>query len=297
MKNSNTKFMDAIVTPIIRALGLVLLFALASVNHLWAQDGEAEKIGIGIRLIAEEVVTVYGDKGHEPNFDQPYILHSDFYVRTSKDKYIEPSVPSKGTFVLIYLPGPPIADSQRMKFTDGACPPNQQRGLAPLDFNHIFWIDEKELDKNSDSYRFAPEFRFSRWSVGVLSVPFKYRFASKGQKRQFGAESTLGLSVSYDIERSRDFDQRFSAIFGAGFTAINPNSAFADDSTAKAKNIPGFSVSGGFVGYIKKVQIGAICGFDFADSDWAFDGKPWLALSVGYAFVTPQSAGKGNVAK
>jgi hypothetical protein len=298
MKNARTNLMKSRFNPILRTLGLCLFMAFAMACQSQAQNENAEKIEIGIRLNKAEVVTVYGGKpgteGTEPDLNNPFTLHSDYYIIQSQDTFPKEPDTQEERYVMIYLPGPAPTNDQVQKMSVAVCAPGQHRGLTSLDWNQTFWIKVKELDKNPKSYRFAPEYRYSRWSVGVLAVPFKYRFASNGLKRQFGAESSLGLSVSYDLKRSRDFDERFSAIFGAGFTAINPNSAFAEDSTTKLKNIPGFSVAVGFVGYIKKVQIGAICGFDFADSDWAFDGKPWLALSVGYAFVTPQAAGKGN---
>jgi hypothetical protein len=313
-------------TRITRMALLCLLFSTNYGCKLFAQDEGPEKKQIGYRLETANAVTIYADYSGSPNFGDRYSLTNKYFIVVNGDTLRNDGV----LYTKISIPGPvnpnaqvqartKIAQDERStkKINDGRSAPaySEETVVCESAFNRVFWIKTEDLPvsehpKNkvlnagtssnigsppsTKSKLWLNEFRYSRWSVGALSVPFKYRFSYKDTVRQLAGESSVGLCLTWDFFRSRSFDERFSIIASAGLTSINPNSVFDDSSATKKKNTPGASICLGVVGTVNKIQFGLIYGYDLADKDWVFDKKPWAAISIGYAFITPRIAGKGN---
>jgi hypothetical protein len=192
-------------------------------------------------------------------------------------------------------------DLKSISDSDNPCKGNSPIGnlyekqIGPQEYGRIFWIKVKDNDTDLTTLlaNFDVEYRYSRFSIGVLAVPFKYRFSWKGKGSQITGEGTLGTSLTYDFYHNRSYDERFSFVFGAGITVINPNGYWLE-ADEKEPNIPGASLYGGIVGKIKQTQLGLLYGYDFASEDWAFSRKPWLSFSVGVNLINPTSKDDKN---
>jgi hypothetical protein len=106
------------------------------------------------------------------------------------------------------------------------------------------------------------------WVTGVLTVPFKFHVADHATT----GGSTLGAYVGYQT---------------SFFNSVSITPIVASGLALGAEHTgTGFSAATGLIGYVKDTsfQYGLVVGLDFygKHSDYAYEGKPWLALEIGY---------------
>ena len=276
---------------------LVSLYVLCSTFSVFAQEDDSRaKKQVGWRYAKADFVVIYGNKSFAPDTANKFLLTDQYYFKINQEEsYLDPK--SKQKYVMIILPKnePLIKIGRGMKARRMVLVPKncELHAIEDSTLGQFYWLpvddDSKILEAD-----FEEEYSFSRYSLGALSLPFKLRFDYKSSKIEVSGESTVGISGSIDLCHNRDFGERVSLVFAAGVTTINPNSIFNEDDEAKLKNVPGLTFCGGLVARINRAQIGMFYGYDLADEDWHFDRKPWLSFGVGFAFLNPPNAGKGN---
>ena len=117
-------------------------------------------------------------------------------------------------------------------------------------------------------------------TYGALVVPFKYQL--KGDN-DFTGSATLGGYVGYRFETIRQIGLTATPIVFLGASNISVNEA--DDA---AKNVMGASFGFGIISTLKGAfQIGAVLGWDRVgkSAGYEYNGKPWLAIEIGFAFL------------
>jgi len=134
--------------------------------------------------------------------------------------------------------------------------------------------------------------------TGILAVPFKFHFSDHSTT----AGSTLGAYVGYQTTFLNMFT--ITPILAGGLALISTAPAQATTMTASGTTSPstnsssqtatGFSVATGLIGSVLSgsnsssgAQIGLLIGCDWLakSSNYAYNGKPWIAFEVGYKFT------------
>ncbi len=266
-------------------VSLLLVFTALVV---FAQDSGNAKKHVGWRYTKSGGTLIYGDAIGAPDTTDVFVLTDRYFVVITGVKISKWGK----SYRLIVLPGRELDHEKRAKEGGSNSTNSKSREPNKFDFGRAFWIEVPNVEHVLEN-DFKKAYLYSRFSIGALAVPFKYRFDYSSRNAQIAGEASLGLSVSFDLYRDSGFEERFSLIFSAGLTTINPNSAFDDSIIEKTKNIPGFTFCGGLVGRIKNTELGILYGYDFADKDWVFDRKPWVSLAVGFSFYNPEKE-KGN---
>jgi hypothetical protein len=116
-------------------------------------------------------------------------------------------------------------------------------------------------------------------SYGALVVPYKYHF--NGSK-EFSGNSTIGSYLGLRIgKESLGFAFQPIGFVGA---AVIPVTQSGTNST---QTFAGFTYGGGFLFDIKDAfHAGIVLGFDQVSpsANYKDNGKPWIAIEIGYAF-------------
>jgi hypothetical protein len=130
---------------------------------------------------------------------------------------------------------------------------------------------------------------------GVLAVPFKFHLSDHSTT----AGSTIGGYVGYRTSVANAFT--VTPVIAGGLALISTSAAQVTTSTSSTTTTPtpvggqtsaGFSVATGFIGSVtsaasKGAQFGVLVGIDWLGkkSNYAYDGKPWVAFEIGYNFA------------
>jgi hypothetical protein len=130
---------------------------------------------------------------------------------------------------------------------------------------------------------------------GVLAVPFKFHLSDHSTT----AGSTIGGYVGYRTSVANAFT--VTPVIAGGLALISTSAAQVTTSTTSTTTTPtstgaqtsaGFSVATGFIGSVtsaasKGAQFGVLVGLDWLGkkSNYAYDGKPWIAFEIGYNFA------------
>jgi hypothetical protein len=130
---------------------------------------------------------------------------------------------------------------------------------------------------------------------GVLAVPFKFHLSDHSTT----AGSTIGGYVGYRTSVANAFT--VTPVIAGGLALISTSPAQVTTSTTSATPAPtsvggqtsaGFSVATGLIGSVtsaasKGAQFGVLVGMDWLGkkSNYAYDGKPWIAFEIGYNFA------------
>lgn len=119
-------------------------------------------------------------------------------------------------------------------------------------------------------------------TYGALVVPYKYQLT--GNKDLTGA-SSIGAYMGYRVESIDLLGIGFSLtpIAFGGASSISVHEASGTDS-----NVLGVSYGFGLITTLKhEFQVGAVIGWDHVGTsyNYQYNGKPWVALEIGYAFL------------
>lgn len=132
----------------------------------------------------------------------------------------------------------------------------------------------------SDTYKNAG-FATRGATYGALVVPFKYQLRVD---KQFTGSASIGGYAGYRFEwlHNLGFTATPIAFMGASSVPVKGDTA---DST---KNLMGFTYGLGLVGtFQNSFQSGVVLGWDRVGKNdgYKYNGKPWIALQIGYAFL------------
>lgn len=144
---------------------------------------------------------------------------------------------------------------------------------SPLLFDKAYKVGVEDL-KNSGLAR-------SGLTYGALMVPFKYQMTGD---QDFTGSATLGGYVGYRFEsiRRRGITATPIAFLGASNISVEAR------GTDTARNVMGVSYGVGLIGTLKgSFQAGVVAGWDRVGKGegYQYNGKPWLAIQFGYAFL------------
>jgi hypothetical protein len=118
-------------------------------------------------------------------------------------------------------------------------------------------------------------------SYGGLIVPYKYHFTGS---KQFNANTTLAPYMGYRIDK----ETLGRSIELIGFVGAAPVSASQNvNGQSTTQTLAGFSYGGGIIGKLKDTfQWGVVIGADRVGggSTYPDNGKPWVAIELGYSF-------------
>lgn len=133
----------------------------------------------------------------------------------------------------------------------------------------------------SDDLIALPPERFGA-TYGTLLIPFKYQL--KGDK-SFSGRSSLGGYFGYRADRTPITGLSGQFVVFLGGTALPVVSTV--DGKAETQEIAGLTYGVGILGRVKQnFQLGFVLGADRASksSSYVNNGKPWVAVSLGFAF-------------
>jgi hypothetical protein len=118
-------------------------------------------------------------------------------------------------------------------------------------------------------------------TYGALVVPFKYQ--TSGAK-DFVGSAAVGGYAGYRFEDLRKLGITATPIAFMGASNISVPAG----STSTSENVMGFSYGVGLIGTFKgSFQTGIVIGWDRVGKNigYQYNGKPWIALEIGYAFL------------
>jgi hypothetical protein len=150
---------------------------------------------------------------------------------------------------------------------------NSGGGKQELDTKTAFIVNLDDL-RNSG---------FTRTGItyGTLVVPFKYQLTGD---KDFTGSATLGGYVGFRYETRKWIGITLTPIL---FVGASSNSV-QNSSKSSTDNIMGFSYGGGLIGTIKSsFQVGIVIGADIVGNsvNYQYNGKPWIALEIGFSFL------------
>jgi hypothetical protein len=146
--------------------------------------------------------------------------------------------------------------------------------------------DKAKVAKEGTVVAFDPDLlvsvppRRTGWSYGTLVVPYKFQF--KGDRSLSGG-ATLGGYLGYRVTR---LGTTVQPIFFAGATKVDVPKLVDGKSTTE--QLAGLSYGIGLLSNFKQAfQVGLVVGADRVSkgANYVNNGKPWVSLSLGYAFL------------
>jgi len=139
------------------------------------------------------------------------------------------------------------------------------------DFEHFI---EKVEDKD------IPKFP-SRISIGVITLPFKYRPKGEGS---FNTEFNINTTVN--IRLISVYSSHLYAQLGTGFGSVNlnkSNSGLTEDTVQDSQTL---SFLSGLMLQYNRIQFGMYAGFDKINNQssvkWKNNGEIWIGFGAGY---------------
>lgn len=171
--------------------------------------------------------------------------------------------------------------------------------LSPLDFipDSSLKIDRSDYYNNrlfkvkKDQLKFAKKSKQTeRWSIGLLTLPFKFRGSRYGKTNvyttEFNVNSTLSYKTSIMLKEASIICQ-----LGFGIGTINLNASNADPSISplNANILSGFW---GVMLQFNRTQAGIYFGQDYIDNQehyrWTNHGKTWVGVGIGFDVFKPK---------
>lgn len=150
-------------------------------------------------------------------------------------------------------------------------------------FNHkLIEVDE---DVFKVSYEKLDEKDFSKLpakiSVGVITLPFKYRPQNDGS---FNTEFNINTTINYRVFSY--YDYHFHAQLGAGLGSINLNNTNSALTGENIQDTPTLGFLTGLMLQFKRIQIGLYAGTDIINNQdnlkWENNGNLWFGFGAGY---------------
>lgn len=126
-------------------------------------------------------------------------------------------------------------------------------------------------------------------SLGVVTIPFKLRFASTNTPFAFNPSISLGTTLGIKQRVSRSFPAYLNGIVYSGLSSVELNIHNSNPQIFTNANInrneAAFTYAFGILYTVNKIQVGAIFGKDFISNQnivqWIYHNKPWFAVGIG----------------
>ena len=118
-------------------------------------------------------------------------------------------------------------------------------------------------------------------TYGTLLVPYKYHFSGS----DFGSGASVGGYLGYRWDRSGVIGIALHPVVFVGAATIPVSQV--NNGQVKTENMAGISYGIGLLGSVKdEFQLGIIIGADRVNksADYRYNGKVWLAISLGFEF-------------
>lgn len=148
------------------------------------------------------------------------------------------------------------------------------QGSQYAEVNHSYCIKQSALRENF-------VLNESHLAGGVLSVPFKLRFSPT----KIMAGGALGGFIGYKLRHTKDIAS-MPLVF-ASLTNVPLNDM--NEKVPQTQWGLGFGL-GWVVTIPNDFQAGVVIGWDIFSwpDDWPYKKSPWLSISIGYSFISPQ---------
>lgn len=181
-------------------------------------------------------------------------------------------IPAKTSLVILRTSDSEYKVSSNSEAEIAACkiPEGTEAAILP---GVSYTLSKVEVEKSAFAMRGV--------TYGALVIPFKYQL--KGDK-QFEGGASLGGYLGYRFETLHNIGITATPIAFMGASNISVKGATDADS----RSLMGFSYGLGLVGTVQRsFQAGVVLGWDRVgrNEGYKYNGKPWLALQFGYAFL------------
>ncbi len=125
---------------------------------------------------------------------------------------------------------------------------------------------------------------------GLLLLPIKVRPAGSGRAFDFSRDITLGTVAGPRIRVGPTEPMYVDMLFGAGITATRLDSGSTDGVVRTATDRAAFTWTVGLMFEAHSFQIGLHTGADYISNPsqkaWVYQGKPWIAIGLGYNLLS-----------
>jgi hypothetical protein len=159
------------------------------------------------------------------------------------------------------------------------------------------YVDQDKVYYYKLKNRQSVKINFKQWSFNALTVPLKMRFGK--DNTEFSTGANLGALIGHTwgttnfVHRKEVGNKQYDTknTFGLFLGADKLEFSFKDNTDTEIKIKTAVLSTG--IGYLfsyEKFTFGATGGLDFGlgenSSEWDFQGRPWLGLSLGYSLFT-----------
>lgn len=166
-----------------------------------------------------------------------------------------------------------------------------------LKFENNEYVDRDTVYYFELKNRQSVKIDFKQWSLNALTVPLKMRFGKN--KTEFTTGANLGALIGYTwgttnfVHRkqigNKQYDTKCTFGFFLGTDKLEFEFEDNSNNTTKVKTAV-LSTGLGYLFSYEKFTFGAVGGLDFSlgenSSEWDFQGRPWLGISLGYSLFT-----------
>lgn len=159
------------------------------------------------------------------------------------------------------------------------------------------YVDQDKVYYYELKNRQSVKINFKQWSFNALTVPLKMRFGK--EKTEFSTGANLGALIGHTwgttnfVHRKEVGNKQYDTkcTFGLFLGADKLEFSFEDNNAEEVKVKTAVLSTGlGYLFSYEKFTFGATGGFDFSlgenSSEWDFQGRLWLGISLGYSLFT-----------
>lgn len=181
-------------------------------------------------------------------------------------------------FIKVSIPGQPPLPEEEQKPSAG----KNETTVRSKHFGRVCFM------KKSDYVAMRAIYNINRFSVSVLSLPFKYRFKTNKYAANFTGEASFSAALAIRLTGANNrFNNNLFAVLGAGITLLNSKGldSTAGSYTQLGSNSAALNIPIGVVLKLKNAQIGLFSGVDLGPADYPYSGKPFFSIGIGYSFL------------
>lgn len=247
---------------------IFFLISMYVVQICYSQDTQQFKEGNVVKFVTSTKHTLtdyYKKELKEPDVNNPTldtVKHRPLWLETNVNFRIVDVTPD--SYKITALPFDKLKERKIQK----------GRQDKSLYYNYkLFEVPKEEFRVKASIVE-----EVDRVSIGLLTLPFKFRIHENSFETEFNMNSTLNIKL---------WRTPFHLQFGAGIGGVDLNSSnsegIGENEEIKASAL---SFLGGAMLQYKKVQAGLYCGWDFINNQryyqWESNRQPWISFGIGY---------------
>jgi hypothetical protein len=149
----------------------------------------------------------------------------------------------------------------------------------------FFCVAQKDFDRFTRR-SYAAGLSSHDFVVGALVLPVKLRPGAKGAGFDFANDVAFGTTAGYRYRTSDSRENFLSLLAGVALSSVQLTAENTNGKLTETTDRPAFTWTTGMMFEVNRFQIGAFIGQDRISqprqSSWAFQGKTWFALGLGY---------------